>query len=59
VVGHIGDNATAVMPMRPSQLLWDGREGQHRLRRRLEQQIVVQRLVVEGNVDDLGLTNWC
>jgi hypothetical protein len=31
-----------------------GRDGQHRLRRRLEQQVVDRRLVVEGDVGDLG-----
>ncbi|PWK65258.1 hypothetical protein C8K44_1172 [Aminobacter sp. AP02] len=29
-------------------------DGQHRLRRRLEQKVVDQRLVVEGDIGDLG-----
>ena len=36
-----------------AQVLWVGCNGQHGLRCRLEQQIVHQRLVVEGNVGDL------
>ena len=37
-----------------AQVLWVGCDGQHGLGRRLEQQVVDQRLVVEGNVGDLG-----
>ncbi|MNL31995.1 hypothetical protein D3C87_1538170 [compost metagenome] len=37
-----------------AQMLWVGRDGQHGLGRRLEQQVIDQRLVVEGDVGDLG-----
>ena len=42
------------MPMRAPRCLRIGRDRQHRLRRRLEQQVVDQRLVLEGDVGDLG-----
>ena len=42
------------MPMRAPRCLRIGGDGQHRLRRRLEQQVVDQRLVLEGDVGDLG-----
>ena len=37
-----------------AEVLWIGRDRQHRLRCRLEQQIIDQRLVVERDVGDLG-----
>ena len=37
-----------------AQMFWVGRDGQHGLGCRLEQQVVDQRLVVEGDVGDLG-----
>lgn len=37
-----------------AQVLWVSGDGQHGPGRRLEQQVVDQRLVVEGNVGDLG-----
>ena len=42
------------MPMRAPRCLRIGRDGQHRLRCRLEQQVIGERLVVEGDVGDLG-----
>ena len=42
------------MPMRAPRCLRIGGDGQHRLRRRLEQQVVDERLVLEGDVGDLG-----
>ena len=37
-----------------AQMLWIGGDGQHRLRCRLEQQIIDRRLVLEGDGGDLG-----
>ena len=42
------------MPMRAPRCFGIGGDRQHRLRRRLEQQVVDRGLVVEGDVGDLG-----
>ena len=46
--------STAVMPMRAPRCFGIGGDRQHRLRGRPEQQVVDQRLVLEGDVGDLG-----